>query len=184
MPLICGIVRGNSVVAAEAESRGPIDRCNGAAQMFFRDLHRAAEWRHIEELDDIPGAHPDAAVAGWAADEVFHRRAVDVNVAAEGVGVLELRAAQPEDAGDDGVAAGGVRAEDFARPLAMAEDCAERGAVPNFAGDFHAAKRGGEAVKIVPDAVAGSGNGKGGKGPAIFDDGDLLIGDTDDEAPI
>ena len=69
-----------------------------------------------------------------------------------------LEAAQPNDAGDDGVAAGRVGSEDFAGPAAIMKNRADWSMVADFLRDLKRAKRGGQAAPAIPEAVFGSGN--------------------------
>jgi hypothetical protein len=106
----------------------------------------------IEELDDIPGTHPDAAPAHGLADGPFLGGAVDVDAAAAGVAVLGLEAIEPDDAGDDGVAARGVDGEDLAGGGAVADDGAGGQVFADLIADAQLAKGG--AVTI--EAIAGA----------------------------
>ena len=81
------------------------------------DVDAGAGADGVVEFDDVAGAHSDAAVAGWCADGVFLRGAVDVDVSVVGLAVLGLEAFEPQDAGDDGVATWGIDGEDFTGEL-------------------------------------------------------------------
>src|SRR5437667_5434731 len=60
----------------------------------------------VVEMDDIDGTHPDASVTYRQTDVALLRRAVNVNVATECIGVLRLAAAQPENPRYDRIATG------------------------------------------------------------------------------
>jgi hypothetical protein len=108
---------------------------------------------------------------------------VDVNVAAEGVDVALLKAAQLKDAGDDGIAARGVGREDFASGTPVFEDGAERSALADLACDLQITDRGGVGAKTIAYAVPRGGHREAGDGVAVLHDGYTLIRDADDGAP-
>jgi hypothetical protein len=61
---------------------------------------------------------------------------VNVNISGERVGILRLEAAQPENARDNGVAAGGIRRDDFTGAAPILEHCAGRRSVADFLCDL------------------------------------------------
>ena len=101
------------------------------------DLDFGAFADAVVEIYDIAGAHADAAVGCGGAEAPDFWGAVDVDVAAECVAIFWLAAFEPEDAADDGVAAGGVGAEDFAGGAAVFEDGTGGQAIADFLGDGH-----------------------------------------------
>ena len=66
---------------------------------LFPDPHRSAYWHEIEQIDHITIAHAHAAMTARAADAVFVIRAVDIDVALEGVRIAWFQTVQPENAG-------------------------------------------------------------------------------------
>ena len=90
-----------------------IDRVLGALEGFCRDQDPRADAHGVVNGDDVGRAHADAPVAGGGADVALLRRAVNVNVAVVGVLVLRFETFEPQDAGDDRVASGGIHLEDF-----------------------------------------------------------------------
>ncbi len=135
----------------------------------------------VVEIDDVAGFHADAAVADRAADVALFRGAVDVDVAAEGVLVLGLGAAEPEDAGDDGVATGGVRWEDFAGGFAAFEDGAGGFPVADFLGDFHGADGRFVAAGSIAEAEFGGGDAVTRDREALIAQFEPLLRDADVE---
>src|SRR5436190_17910362 len=81
----------------------------GVAELFVHDLNARADPDLAKKLDDVAGAHPDAAKAGRPPDEPLNRRAMDVDAPVVSALVLRFKAAQPEDARDDRIAARRVR---------------------------------------------------------------------------
>ena len=66
---------------------------NSAAELLeHRGLRRRALLKQMGAATGI------AAVAGWAADRLFFRRAMNVNAAMKSVGVLTFQSTQPNDA--------------------------------------------------------------------------------------
>ncbi len=103
---------------------------------------------------------------------------MDVDAAGVGVFVLGLEAIEPDDAGDDGIAAGGVDGDDLAGGGAMADDGAGGEIAADFIADAKIAERGLVAAPAVAGAVAGGGDGEAGNELAIADDGEALVRDA------
>ena len=60
---------------------------------------------------------------------------MDVDASSKGVAIVGITATEPEDTGNDGVAAGRVGRDDGAGPTSAFEDCSYGGAVSDFFGD-------------------------------------------------
>jgi hypothetical protein len=131
----------STAVAARALGLNIVQEFFGTA-LAQRLVHQGAAADLIVHFDDIAAGHADAAVAGGRAEFVFLRGAVDVDEAAESVVVAGFEAAEPEDAGDDGVASRGIGSDDFAGRSAAFEFHAGGLACADFVGDREAAERG------------------------------------------
>lgn len=107
---------------------------------------------------------------------------MDVDVAAVGVGVPAFFAFEPEDAGDDGIATGGVDGDDFAGRASAFEFHAHGLTGADFFGDFESAQGGAVGAGDVTEGEAGGGDGEGGEELLLFEDGHALFGDGDDDA--
>src|SRR3954468_2767065 len=82
---------------------------NGADERHVNNRDCRADSYDVVQLNDVAGAHSDTSVARWRSDFPLFRRAVDVNISAERVGILCLEPTQPENARHDWVATGRIR---------------------------------------------------------------------------
>src|SRR2546421_4835085 len=94
------------------------DRSFGGAihlrQMVGRDLHNCAERQLRIKGGDIGGFHSNTTVAGRPADRFLLRRAVNVDAPVISMRVCSFQTAEPDNAGDDGIAAWRIRLQNFA----------------------------------------------------------------------
>ena len=86
----------------------------------------------IKKLHDVAALHANASVADGASDVALVGRAMNVDAAAVGPGVLFFRAAEMKDACDDWIPARCVNLANFARTAAAFEDGADRCSVADF----------------------------------------------------
>jgi len=106
---------------------------------------------------------------------------VNVDAAAAGVLVLRLGPIEPDEAGDNGIAAGGVYREDFACGGAVANDGARAEVGADLVADAEIAERGLVAAIIIASAEARGGDGIAREQLSIVDDGEALLGDADED---
>jgi len=116
-------------------------------------------WDLVVEVDDISHPHANAAVASRLAEAVLFGGAVNVDVASKGMAVLAFEAPQPEDAGDNRIAARRIGGQDLAVPLAALQNGPGRQAVANFGDDFMPAKGGAATAGFVANTEFGGGDG-------------------------
>ena len=116
------------------------------------DLHAGALSHDVIKPDDVARAHADTTIAGRGSDLSFLRRSVDVDVAAVGVLILRLEAAQPENPGHDRVPAGGIDRNDLARWLSALEFHARRSPAAKFFRDFEASERRAICAGVIAEA--------------------------------
>ena len=135
--------------------------CGGECGLGKRgvyDLHFCAYADGVVKIDDILGAHADAAEAGGFANVPLLRCAVDVDAASKGVAVAGFQAAESEDAGDDGIATRGIGLQDLACKPAALHDAAGWRVIADFFPDLESAERGGVAAGAVADAILRGGD--------------------------
>ena len=77
---------------------------------------------------------------------------MNVDAAGESVRVSRLETPQPNDAGDDRIAAGSVRLKNFAGETAIMKDRADRRMIANFLRDLQEAERRGHSAPGIADA--------------------------------
>ncbi len=106
----------------------------------------------LVEVGYVFAAHANAAEGGWGAKAAFFWGAVNVNGAAESILIAGLCAGQPEDAGDDWVAARSIWRDDFPSGTAVLEDAADWSVATNFFGHLHSSKWGAVAIRPVAHA--------------------------------
>src|SRR5437660_4207105 len=123
---------------------------NGSSERRVHDSNRGAGSYDVVQLYDVARAHSNASIARRRSDTPFLRRAVNVNISGERVGILSLQSAQPENACDDGVAAGGIRGNDFAGAEPILEHCTGRRIVADFFGDLQFAQWRKTAAAPIP----------------------------------
>src|SRR4029077_9057498 len=109
---------------------------NGSSERRVHDSNRGASSYDVVQLYDVARAHPDASITRSRSDTLLLRRAVNVNISGERVGILSLQSAQPENARDNGVAARRIRRNDFASTPSIFEHRAGRRIVADFLGDL------------------------------------------------
>src|SRR5690606_21438415 len=134
-------VLGGQPGALDIQHQGAVERCShddsltefGSRPLRARrlaDHHRTVRWYAWEELQQVGIAQAHTAVGQRHAHGLGVRRAVKIDVAAEGIDPPQaieprLAAAEPEDAGENPVAAGeaGVelRGPDLAGPAPTAQ---------------------------------------------------------------
>lgn len=133
-----------------------------------------------EKIDDVNGAHANAAVACWASDVPFFRCAVNINVATKCVRVLSFASAQPDDPRHNWITPGRVHRNYFAGTASIFENRSSRGAVTDFVCDFQLSERRAEASRAVAQSEFGSRNRIGGDQFFFFEEREFLIGNADD----
>lgn len=141
-----------------------------------------ADAHFFVEPGDVDGAHAHASVAGWGSEFVFFGSAVDVNVPAVGTSVMGLKPAQPEDAGDDGVAAGRVNGDDFSGGDAAVEFHSQRLAGAVLFCDCMFSQGGAVTASTGTQPILGGGNFKKTNGVFVFEHGHALVCGTDNDA--
>src|SRR5882762_2349861 len=109
---------------------------NGSSERRVHDSNRSAGSYDVVQLYDVARAHPNASIARRRSDAPLLRRAVNVNISGERVGILSLQSAQPENARDNGVAAGGIRGNDLTGAEPILEHCTGRRIVTDFLGNL------------------------------------------------
>lgn len=101
-------------------------------QAFGRNLHERPERNAIIKLGNIARLHPNAAVTGRPTDLLLLRRSMNVNATLEGVRVLRLQPAQPNNASGDRVTAGRIGLQNFASKSPIVKDGAGGRVIANF----------------------------------------------------
>lgn len=144
-------------------------------QWLGADVHLAAFADGVEEPDDVARGHADAAETGGGAESGLLGCAVDVDVATVGVSVPTFLAAEPQDAGHDGIAPGGIDGNDFAGGSAALEFHSDRLAGANLFSDFESPKRGAVRAGNITQSKTGSGNGESGEELVFLEDGHALF---------
>src|ERR1051326_1087300 len=114
---------------------------NSRCQRGVSNGHLSADSYGIVQMYDVSSAHPDASKAGRRADQSFLRRAVDINIPCEGIGVLRLQSAQPQDACYDRIPPWRIRRDNFTGAPAILEHCAGWRVIANFARDLQFTQR-------------------------------------------
>jgi len=80
---------------------------------------------------------------------------VDVNKTTVGIAVPGLNPIKPQNAGDNGVPAGGIDGKDFSSEFSGFEDSSRPCVLPDFFLDAHFANRGGIAARDVTESKFG-----------------------------
>lgn len=106
---------------------------------------------------------------------------MDVDEPVVGIAVAGLEAFQPKDAGDDGIAAGGVHGQDFAGGAAGFEDFAGGLTGADLPADAQEAERRAVGAKAVAEAELRGGDGIARDGRAFFEQDQALVVDIDDQ---
>jgi len=109
---------------------------NSSSQGRVHDGNRGAGSYDVVQSYDIARAHPDASIACGRSDALLFRRAVNINISGERVGILSLHSTQPKNARDNGVAAGRIRGDYLAGAEPILEHSAGRRIVANFFRDL------------------------------------------------
>ena len=122
------------------------------------DFNRGSGADPIAKGGYILGTHPDATEAGRTAECPLLRSAVDVDTPVISVAVARFHPLQPEDPGDDGITARGIRLENLAGRPARAEDSSQRLAHADLHADEKFPKWRGITPQPVTDAEFGCGN--------------------------
>jgi len=76
------------------------------------------------------------AVARRSTKRLLFRRAMNVDAAIQGVGVLDFQTPQPDDSRGDRIASRSIRLQDFAGPATIVEHGAGRKVISNFSRDL------------------------------------------------
>ena len=120
-------------------SAGFSDRRRGLVAFF--GLDRSANDEDIStitdpvvEIGDILAAHADAAIRSGGAKAAFLGGAVDVDGASKGISVAGFGAREPENAGDDRIATGGIGFENLASRAAVFKNTADGSVTTDFFG--------------------------------------------------
>lgn len=141
----------------------------------------------VEEFGHVAVIHADAAVGGGLADEVFLVGAVDVDVPVEGIGVLWIKALEPQDSCEDEIRVllvGIFGRPDGSGPVTFLEDGAAGEVGADFLRDAEATGRCAAASGLGADPESGCRDGVClGEGIAL-PDLERLIGDANAEANI
>ena len=130
------IDRENGVCRSGCRSWRKNERSLGGAthlrQMVGRDLHNRTNGQLLIKRRDVGRFHSNTTVAGRPPDRFLLRRSVNVNAPVIGVRVCSFQPAQPDDTGNDRIAARRVRLQNFAGEPAVVENRAGRSAVTDF----------------------------------------------------
>src|SRR5206468_12294039 len=121
---------------------------------------------------------PDAAVAGWAADRLLFRRAMNVNAATKSVSVLTFEAAQPEDACNHRIATRRIWCKNFTREAPVMKNSADWCMVTNFLRHSQVTKRSRHSSPKIAQSELGCGNGISCHFCAVLQEHQLLIADA------
>lgn len=106
---------------------------------------------------------------------------MDVNAALEGAAGATKEALEPDDASHDGVATAGVGRDDFTGRRTIPDNGTERKVGADFIVNPEKTDRSFVAVGRITDPETGRGDGEFVGGTAIFEHGELLIGNGDDD---
>jgi len=159
-----------------------LGKSRGLGDGGLGDIHFCADADNVVEPDDVGGTHADAAEARRGADAGFLGRAVNVYVAAVGVAVARFEAFEPEDSGNDGVAARSIGEEDFAGLALVLEDGAGGSMATNLSSDLEFAERGAATAGSIAETEPGGGYPILGNGAIILEDEHALVRDANDDA--
>jgi hypothetical protein len=99
------------------------------------DRYGSPDRDYFIQRDDIPGAHPNAAVARRLADTFLFRRSVDVDAARGRIAIAAFQTAQTQHSRHDGIAAGRVGCEHFAGEMQSLQNRPDRQAIADFPRD-------------------------------------------------
>ena len=110
-------------------------------QTIRNDLDNCAEIQLAVEISDVVGLHPNATIAGGAADEVFLRRTMNINASRECMRINRLETAQPNDACRDRIAARSIWCKNFASETPIVKYSADRRMIANFLCDLEETER-------------------------------------------
>lgn len=130
---------------------------------------------YVEKLYDIAGAHANASETYWFADVSFLGRSMNVNVSFERIFISRLNSFEPDNAGDNRIAPGGIDRDDLAGWNAAFENGSCRSIFADFFLHFQNPDRRGIRARIVPEAKFRGGNGVDGNGESIPKQDHLLI---------
>lgn len=100
---------------------------------------------------------------------------MNVNATAEGVAIMRFTTAEPENAGDNGVASVGVGLHDAPGTAAALEDLAFVCSGAYFLGHDVLSERGSVAATLAAEAKLGCGNGVCFDGLTFFDEEKFLV---------
>src|SRR5215471_806695 len=160
-------------------TRGETRNCTDERRVH--DRHRRSNSYDVVQLNDVGGAHSNASVACWRSDFPFFRRAVDVNISAECVGILCFESTQPENTCHDWVAAGRIRQHSFAGASAVFKYGAWRRAIANFFCDRKLAQRRIPAASPITKSKLRRGDWVDRHQIAAIEKGQFLIARADDD---
>ena len=124
--------------------------------------------------------HPHAAVAGGRAELRFGIRAVDVDVAVEGVRVLRVESVEPEDARLDVILFIALLTDESGRDAAD-ENLARRRAVAMFFRDAEASGRRAIRARLRAESEARCGDDVAADERVVFDEVERLRRNVDAE---
>src|SRR5215211_2059146 len=100
--------------------------------MLGGNLYECPNGDAVVKRGNISRLHSNATVAGWTADVLLLRRAMNVNATLKGMRVLSLESAQPDDSRGHRIAPGSIGLKNFAGQSPPVEDCAGGCVVTNF----------------------------------------------------
>ena len=148
--------------------------------MVGRDLHNRTNGQLRIKRRDIGRFHSNTTVAGRPANCFLLRRSVNVNASVISMRVGSFQPAQPDNAGDDRIAARRVRLQNFAGKPAVVENRAGRSVVTDFLSNLESAKRRRHRAPSIPKPEFGGRNGVNCGIAAVVEEHQFLIAHTND----
>ena len=93
------------------------------------------------EINDVLGLHPNTTITSWTANGALFGSAMDVDEAAEGIGVILLLPSQPHDTGHNRITTRGIGAQNLSGWATTFENSAKTSVAANLLRDFQLAER-------------------------------------------
>src|SRR5438132_13276884 len=100
--------------------------------MVRSDLHNRANGQLRVKRGDVGRFHSNTTVAGGPADRLLLRRTVNVNTPVISMCIFSFQTAQPDNSGNDRIAAWRVRLQNFAGETAVVKNGTDRRVVTDF----------------------------------------------------
>ena len=126
--------------------------------MIGRDLDNRANGQLRVKCGDIGRFHSNTTVAGWPADRFLLWRSMNINAPVISVRVYCLQPAQPDDAGNDGIATWRVWLQNFTGEPAVMKNRAGRSVITDFLSNLESAKRRCHRAPSIAESEFGGGD--------------------------